>query len=559
MLEAGLIALFCATLFVSVAVGWSLIPAMLGGLILFIGYGLMRRHPLKSMLRQAVASVRAAGMVIGTFVLISLLTSLWRGSGTIAFIVAYAAKVIHPSTVVPLGFLLCAGMSVLVGSSFATAATMGTICMSLGLSMGASPVWLGGAVLAGIYVGDRCSPVSTSAQLVAQITHTNLFDNLGRMMRTGVVPFALSCAVYAAVAAVGAWLPGFVGAASIGAGASSGVDAGAAASTGASPDVSAILATAFDLSWPTVLPAVLVLVLAVARVDVRLTMAAGIVSSMLLCVGVQHVAWPELARMMMFGYAAPNAQVAALLDGGGVVSMLNVMAIVMISSAYAGIFTETRMLASLQGMIANLGGRIGAFAATLVVALGTVALSCNQTLAIMLTQQLGEGLYAAAAGADGGRAVDSRAVDTGDAVADAHSAIANHADDEDADDSRAADFRADDTADADDGGAARDARPAIANHADDAAVDGEGADDTSDTADGAALADATAGAKARSAQAIDLEDTVVVVAPLVPWCIAGAVPLAVIGAPTTALLVAVFLYLLPLCRLIGALLSARRA
>lgn len=86
------------------------------------------------------------------FVLIGVLTSLWRASGTIAFIVAHSTAVIHAATVIPLSFLLCSAMSVLVGSSFASAATMGTICMSLGLSMQANPVMLGGAILAGVYV-----------------------------------------------------------------------------------------------------------------------------------------------------------------------------------------------------------------------------------------------------------------------------------------------------------------------------------------------------------------------------------------------------------------------
>ena len=43
-----------------------------------------------------------------------------------------------------------------------------------------------------------------------------------------------------------------------------------------------------------------------------------------------------------------------------------------------------------------------------------------------------------------------------------------------------------------------------------------------------------------------LEDTAVVVAPLMPWSIAVSIPLASIGAPATALLSAFFLYLIPL-------------
>ena len=43
-----------------------------------------------------------------------------------------------------------------------------------------------------------------------------------------------------------------------------------------------------------------------------------------------------------------------------------------------------------------------------------------------------------------------------------------------------------------------------------------------------------------------LENTAVVIAPLIPWSIAGAVPLATVGAPTACILTACYLYLLPL-------------
>ena len=44
-----------------------------------------------------------------------------------------------------------------------------------------------------------------------------------------------------------------------------------------------------------------------------------------------------------------------------------------------------------------------------------------------------------------------------------------------------------------------------------------------------------------------LEDTCVVIAALIPWSVACATPLATLSAPTTALLAACYLYLLPLC------------
>ena len=61
MLEAGTMLLFCAVLFASVALGWSIIPALFVGVLLFMGYGLVRRCSLRAMASRAAGSVRSAG------------------------------------------------------------------------------------------------------------------------------------------------------------------------------------------------------------------------------------------------------------------------------------------------------------------------------------------------------------------------------------------------------------------------------------------------------------------------------------------------------------------
>lgn len=70
MLEAGTMLLFCAVLFASVALGWSIIPALFVGVLLFMGYGLVRRCSLRAMASRAAGSVRSAGTVVVAFVLI---------------------------------------------------------------------------------------------------------------------------------------------------------------------------------------------------------------------------------------------------------------------------------------------------------------------------------------------------------------------------------------------------------------------------------------------------------------------------------------------------------
>ena len=48
--------------------------------------------------------------------------------------------------------------------------------------------------------------------------------------------------------------------------------------------------------------------------------------------------------------------------------------------------------------------------------------------------------------------------------------------------------------------------------------------------------------------ALDLEDSAVVISPLIPWSIAGGAPLSTIGAPVAAITAAFYLFLLPLWR-----------
>ena len=53
-----------------------------------------------------------------------------------------------------------------------------------------------GAIIAGVYFGDRCSPMSSSAILVSKLTGTNLFTNIKNMFQSSVIPFILSIGFY---------------------------------------------------------------------------------------------------------------------------------------------------------------------------------------------------------------------------------------------------------------------------------------------------------------------------------------------------------------------------
>ena len=354
---------FCVSLLLCISLGFSILFALVFGLLIFLLYGRSRGFSWKELFGMALGGVKTVSGILLTFLVIGILTAFWRASGTIPVIVCYASGLIRPSVFLLMSFLLNCGISFLTGTSFGTAATMGVICASMGSAMHISPVLTGGAILSGAFFGDRCSPLSTSALLVATVTGTDIYHNIRNMVRTAVVPFLLSCALYLAI---GLRFSG----------------------TGESADLKSIFSQEFTLHFSALLPAIVILVLSAAHVRVRLSMAVSILSAVPLCLFLQQMPAKELLRTALFGFTPQNAQVASMMSGGGVFSMLNVTAIVCLSSSYSDLFRKTGLLDQIRQGVSTLGKRTTVFTATLVTSVLSAMIACNQTLAILLTGQL---------------------------------------------------------------------------------------------------------------------------------------------------------------------------
>lgn len=416
--------LFCASLLLCVCMDISILYALGIGLLLFLGYGRKKGYAWSELVGMAFSGVKTVKNILITFFLIGMLTALWRGSGTIAAIVSYASVVIRPSVFLVMTFLLNCLVSVLTGTAFGTAATMGVICATMAAAMGVDPVLTGGAVLSGVFFGDRCSPVSTSALLVAEITGTNIFHNIKNMLRTATVPFLLTCVIYTGIG----WMN---------------------QAAQEVPDLRAIFDKEFSLHWLTLLPAAVILLLSLKQVNVKLAMTASILTAIPICIFIQGLSVEQLPEILLRGYYAENPEVAVMLNGGGILSMLKVASIVCLSSSYSGIFQKTGLLDRARQAIDNIAAKTTPFTSAVLTSIAASMIACNQTLAIMLTKQLCK----------------------------------------------------------------------------------QEENDNEEFA-------------------IVLEDTAVVIAPLIPWSIAGAVPLASVGAPAQSICFACFLYLLPIWRLV---------
>ena len=362
MIEITLIVIFTASILVCLFLTGSVLPALIFGFALFLAYGVVKGSSASRMFKYAIGGVKSSVGVLVLLLLVGMLTATWRASATMAYMVDVVVSVCPVPLIILGTFLLCSLVSFLVGSAFATAATVGAICVVVANSSGASSIYVGGAVIAGAYFGDRCSAVSGSALLVASLTSTKVKTNMTEMVKTSIVPFALTCAFFLALGIVFSHTSGFA----------------------QTPEY---LSTCYTLSVIDILPAIAVLILALAGLPCFAVLAIGALLGGIVAVCVQGCGVSEILYACIFGYVAPDGCAAAL-SGGGCVSMFSAMAIIFISSCYAGMFEESGMLANIEHVIEKVGEGAGPFFATLLASVFSSICACNQTLAIILTHQL---------------------------------------------------------------------------------------------------------------------------------------------------------------------------
>lgn len=357
------ILLFSLSLIVSLLLNFSVVYALIIGYIIFISYGLIKGYSLKVLIKKSFEGIMTVKNILLVFILIGMITALWRASGTIAFIVYIGSKLISPSILIFLTFLFCAVLSVLIGTSLGTAATMGVICASIGKTMGVNPYYVGGAVLSGIYFGDRCSPMSTSALLIAELTKTNLYTNIKLMIKTSVIPFIVTCLFYL--------LLGFKSTVS-----------------NISVDVTEIFKQNYNLNIVVIIPAILIIILSILKINVKKTMLVSIVISFIIAMFIQRDSIVALINYCIFGYHHPNERLNLMMKGGGILSMVNVSLIVGISSSYSGIFKETKMLVSLKKHLKDFSKKTSSYFVIFLSSIISGAIACNQSLGTILTNEL---------------------------------------------------------------------------------------------------------------------------------------------------------------------------
>lgn len=378
--------LFLASMITSIISDFSMIPALLAGLVFFGSAGIKKGFSPREICKMGASGMKKSLIVIQVMCIIGFVTAVWRVSGTITLFVYYGIRIITPSFFLLIAFILSCFLSYALGTSFGVAGTVGVIFMTLARSGGVSTIITAGVLMSGIYFGDRCSPVSSSANMVAGVTDTDIYRNVRQMMKVSVIPFLITLCIYALLSFRNPI-------------------------TTVSPELISAFESEFVLSPWALLPAVFMLALPLLKIKVTISMGVSVISGIIISCLVQKVPLLEVLKICVLGYKAEGSGLAAILNGGGLVSMLEIIVILMISSSYSGIFNGTEMLADMQKKLTSACSRFGRFTVMVMMSIVSSMVFCNQTIATLICADLLRKPYL-----DGGGSLEELAIDMENSV-----------------------------------------------------------------------------------------------------------------------------------------------
>ena len=307
-----------------------------------------------------VCLLMAIGVMIGT----------WLQSGTIATIIVGGLRLIDPTWLLPLTLLFCAVLSLVTGTSYGSVGSAGVAMMAIGNAMGINPGMVAGAVICGSMFGDKISPLSDTTNLAPAVAGAKLGDHVRSMLWTTLPPFLISLILFTVL--------------------------GIRQTSG---DYSAgdlnlyieALNGEFQLGLVTLIPAVLIIVLLLLKVDAIVALGISAVAAGAVSVFWQGASLQSVIQVAYNGYSTgiENGILQTILNRGGMSSMLQYVAIICFAVGMGGMLEKLGVLENILEMIVSHIRSDGTLIlATLLVGYVVSLISCSQPMAHVLTGRL---------------------------------------------------------------------------------------------------------------------------------------------------------------------------
>ncbi|WP_391557598.1 Na+/H+ antiporter NhaC [Robertmurraya sp.] len=341
------------------------IPIVLAIMGLFL-YGIYKKVSVNELEEAIINGAKSGAGAVFIFLFIGMLISSWMESGTIPTFIYLALEVVTDKWFYAIVFVVSSIIGMSIGSSLTTAATIGVAFMSVSTALGLSDAITAGAVISGAFFGDKMSPLSDTTILASSTVHVDLFDHIRNMAWTTVPAFILSFLLFVILSPA------------------------ESAANFADLDLLKASLKEHDLvHWYSLLPFVVLALLAIKKVPAIITLASGIGTSLFVTLFVQkEIHLQGLMNTLFAGYSSNTGveEIDSMLSRGGMESMMFSVSLILLALAMGGLFFK---LGILPALLAGISGMLNKVWSLVVWTAGT-AITINflvgeQYLSILLT------------------------------------------------------------------------------------------------------------------------------------------------------------------------------
>ena len=337
--------------------------------------------------KSVVSTIGNAMPSILILLLVGALASIWLLCGTVPVLVYYGVKLLNPTIFLVAACIACALTSIVSGSSWSTAATIGVAMVGVGRALEIPDGMIGGAIISGSYFGDKVSPLSDTTNLAAAVTETPLFDHIRYLFMTTGPSMLITLILFTGIGLS--------------------ID-----TTSSSVDVSNVLGAIdqrFNISLWLLLPPAITLGLIVKRVDAIPALFVGCVVGAVFAVLFQGELLSELMsdagsfplyRVIMgtlfagVDITTSNAMLNDLFSASGMQGMLNTVWLILAAMAFGGVMEASGMLKRIMQSIKSLASSFFSLVAcTAGTCLVTNVSTSDQYISVAIPGRMYTGLY----------------------------------------------------------------------------------------------------------------------------------------------------------------------
>lgn len=314
-------------------IGIKVVPqiAIIAGIALLLIYGAVKKVNFLE-LEAAMANGAKSGIAsVMIFFFIGMLISSWMASGTIPTFIYLAVDLVSGKFYYAIVFIVTSIIGVSIGSSLTTAATLGVAFVGASTALGISPVITAGAVVSGAFFGDKMSPLSDTTNLAASIAGVDLFDHIKNMLLTTIPAFIFSLIVYLVISPM---------------------------ETEQNIKQMGILKeeliTLNLVHWYSLLPFIILTILAAKKVPAIATLSVGILSALLISIWMNGgIESKGLFDLLYSGYKSASGvqAVDSMLTRGGMESMMFSISVVLLALSMGGLLFRLGIIPALISLL----------------------------------------------------------------------------------------------------------------------------------------------------------------------------------------------------------------